>query len=56
MSGLTGEASSYYMVHPLAPERVKRMNPRMKLIAILRDPVDGASSHYHREVRLGFEP
>ena len=55
-SGLTGEASPYYMVHPLAPERVKRMNPRMKLIAILRDPVDRALSHYHREVRLGFEP
>ena len=54
--GLTGEASPYYMVHPLAPERVKRMNPHMKLIAILRDPVDRALSHYHREVRLGFEP
>lgn len=56
VSGLTGEASPYYMVHPLAPERVKRMNPRMLLIAILRDPVDRALSHYHREVRLGFEP
>lgn len=56
VSGLTGEASPYYMVHPLAPERVKRMNPRMLLIAILRDPVDRALSHYHREVRLGCEP
>ena len=53
--GLTGEASPYYMVHPLAPGRVSEMNPRMKLIAILRDPVDRALSHYHLEVRHGVE-
>ena len=32
------------------------MNPRMKLIAILRDPVDRALSHYQHEVRHGVEP
>lgn len=52
---ITFEASPYYMVHPLAPERVRAFNPKMKLIAILRDPVDRAWSHYHHEVRLGVE-
>lgn len=52
---ITGEASPYYMVHPLAPERVRAFDAGMKLIAILRDPVDRAWSHYHREVRAGAE-
>ena len=29
--------------------------PDAKLIALLRDPVDRALSHYHHAVRLGFE-
>ena len=52
---ITGEASPYYMVHPLAPERVKAFNPDIKLIALLRDPVDRALSHYRHEVRNGVE-
>ena len=52
---ITFEASPYYMVHPLAPERIKAFNPNMKLIAILRDPVDRALSHYHHESRWGVE-
>ena len=52
---ITFEASPYYMVHPMAPQRIKAFNPDMKLIAILRDPVDRALSHYHHECRLGVE-
>ena len=52
---VTFEASPYYMVHPLAPERIRTFNPDMKLIAILRDPVDRALSHYHHEARRGVE-
>lgn len=52
---VTFEASPYYMVHPLAPARVKAYDPRMKLVAILRDPVDRALSHYHHESRRGVE-
>ena len=52
---LTGEGSPYYLVHPLAPERVWKFNPAMKLIAILRDPVERAWSHYRHEVRRGIE-
>ena len=51
----TGEASPYYMVHPLAPARAQAHNPRLKIIAILRDPVERAYSHYHKNRAQGRE-
>jgi hypothetical protein len=51
-----GEASPSYLFHPLAPERVRATIPAARLIAILRDPVDRAFSHYQHEVALGREP
>src|SRR5437773_1869883 len=53
---LVGEASPGYLFHPLAPERVRATVSDAKLIALLRDPVDRALSHYHHEVALGREP
>ena len=53
---LVGEASPGYLFHPLSPERVRATVPDAKLIALLRDPVDRALSHYHHEVALGREP
>ena len=53
---LVGEASPGYLFHPLGPERVRATVPDAKLIALLRDPVDRALSHYHHEVALGREP
>jgi hypothetical protein len=53
---LTLDASPYYLVHPLAPSRAAALLPQVKLIAILRNPVDRALSHYHHEVRKGREP
>lgn len=52
---MTGEATPYYLFHPLVPERVARTLPDVKLIAILRNPVERAYSQYHSEVRKGFE-
>ena len=52
---LVGEASPSYLFHPLAPERVARMLPEARLIALLRNPVDRAFSHYQHEVALGRE-
>jgi len=52
---LTGEASPYYIFHPLVPQRLHQLYPQVKPIALLRDPVDRAISHYYHEVRLGFE-
>ena len=51
-----GEASPSYLFHPLAPERVRSLLPEARLIAILRDPVDRAFSHYQHEAALGREP
>jgi hypothetical protein len=51
----TGEASPYYLFHPLVPGRVAEHLPRVKLIALLRDPVQRAYSHYQHEVARGFE-
>jgi hypothetical protein len=53
---LVGEASPSYLFHPLAPERVARLLPDARLIALLRNPVDRAFSHYQHEVALGREP
>lgn len=52
---LVGEASPSYIFHPLAPQRVAELMPDAKLIAVLRNPVDRAFSHYQHEVALGRE-
>jgi len=49
------EATPDYLFHPLAPERAARLVPDARLIALLRDPVERAYSHYRHMVRLGFE-
>jgi Sulfotransferase domain len=51
-----GEASPSYLFHPLAPKRVRGLIPAARLIAVLRNPVDRALSHYQHEVALGREP
>jgi hypothetical protein len=50
------EASPLYMFHPLVPARIHRLLPRVKLIALLRDPTERAISHYFHERRKGREP
>ena len=57
---LTGESSPYYMFHPLAAKRLAASVPRVKLIFLLRNPVDRAFSHYQFKLRrrqevLSFE-
>jgi hypothetical protein len=53
---LSLDASPYYLAHPLVPQRVAELLPDIKLIALLRNPVDRALSHYQHEVRQGREP
>jgi hypothetical protein len=53
---LVGEASPSYVFHPLGPERVRALVPEARLVALVRNPVDRALSHYHHEVALGREP
>ncbi|MEW6729732.1 MAG: sulfotransferase [Acidobacteriota bacterium] len=52
---ITGEATPYYIFHPLAPQRIQKHLPNAKLILLLRNPVDRAYSHYNHEVRKGTE-
>jgi hypothetical protein len=53
---VTGEASPYYLYHPHAAARIARTLPEIRLIALVRDPVERAHSHYHLNVRQGVEP
>ncbi|MEJ7706836.1 MAG: sulfotransferase domain-containing protein [Nocardioidaceae bacterium] len=52
---ITGEASPYYMYHPAGAERIAATLPEVKLIAVLRDPVERAWSQYRYEVARGHE-
>lgn len=52
---LTGESSPYYLFHPLAPERIARDLPEVKIIVVLRDPVERAYSGHSHELARGFE-
>jgi len=52
---ITGEASPYYMFHPLAAERFAAALPEVRLIASLRDPVTRAWSQHQYETRRGYE-
>ena len=52
---ITGEATPYYMFHPRCPKRIKEAFPDVKLIALLRNPVERAYSHYQHSVREGYE-
>ncbi|MGI8888822.1 MAG: sulfotransferase [Nocardioidaceae bacterium] len=52
---VTGEASPFYMFHPLAPTRIAEDLPGVRLIALIRDPVERAFSAYKQERWRGFE-
>jgi hypothetical protein len=44
-----GEATPAYLFDPRSPGRVQAFDPRMKLVVVLRDPVERAYSHYWME-------
>jgi len=52
---ITGEASPNYLYHPAAPKRIFQTLPEVKAIAVLRNPVDRAVSHYHMIRQQGHE-
>ncbi|MFC7547012.1 sulfotransferase domain-containing protein [Plantactinospora sp. GCM10030261] len=51
-----GEAAPLYMFHPLAPRRVHDLMPDVRLIVLLRDPVERAYSHWKERRTEGTEP
>jgi Sulfotransferase domain len=52
---VAGEASPYYLFHPEVPARVAEVLPDVRLIALLRDPIERAYSHYQLSRRQGIE-
>ena len=50
-----GEATPFYMFHPLGPARMAAILPNARCIVLLRDPVARAYSHYQHERRNGVE-
>jgi len=49
------EGTTHYLYNPLVPKRVKQMLPNVKVIALLRNPIDRAYSSYKHQVRAGRE-
>lgn len=52
---LSGEASTCYIGMPSVKQRLFKHYPNVKLIALVRDPVDKAISHAHHDRKLGVE-
>jgi hypothetical protein len=52
---ITGEATPAYIFHPNVPERMAKVIPQARLIALLRNPVDRSYSAYHHRVSTGRE-
>ncbi len=50
-----GEATPIYLYWPNSLERIAAYNPAMRLIVMLRDPVDRAWSHWKMEYARGVE-
>jgi len=55
LNTLWGKATPHYLNDPRAPERIARLQPDIKVIAILRDPAERALSQFRMSVRRGFE-
>jgi hypothetical protein len=54
--GARGEVSPVYLASEHAPERIHRRFPSMKFIAVVRQPVERAYSHFMFARQKGFEP
>jgi hypothetical protein len=51
-----GEITPYYLFHPETPRRIARLLPAVKLVVLLRDPVERTLSQVFHSRRLGLEP
>jgi hypothetical protein len=54
-AAMTFESSPYYMFHPLAAGRIARDLPGVKLLVLVRDPVERAYSAHAHELARGYE-
>jgi hypothetical protein len=54
-TGLWGETTPVYLYWRASAERIWRYNPEMRLIAVLRNPITRAYSHWNMEIQRGRE-
>lgn len=54
-NAVAGEISTSYIYQPYVAERIKKYLPRVKLIAILRNPIERAFSNYWVTYKNGIE-
>lgn len=54
--GIAIEATPRYMLHPAAAERIAETVPQVRLIVLLRNPVERAISHYFHQKKRRREP
>ncbi|HJU24793.1 MAG TPA: sulfotransferase [Casimicrobiaceae bacterium] len=52
---LRGEVTPSYLFWPPAAERLARYNPAIKIIVVLRNPIERAHSHWNKEWQRGRE-
>ena len=52
---VVGEGAPYYMFHPECASRINETLPAVRIIAILRDPIERAHSQWVHETARGFE-
>lgn len=52
---LYGEVTTTYLSDPNVPKRIYKYNPNIKLIVILRNPIDRSFSHYKHLIKTKFE-
>ena len=50
-----GEITPFYLFDKKTPVRIKALVPNIKLIILLRDPVDRTISHFYHAQKRGFE-
>ena len=53
---LCGEITPFYLFHPDVPARIQALLPNVKLLVLLRDPVERALSQVFHARKRGFEP
>jgi Sulfotransferase domain len=52
---IAGDYSTSSIIHPMVPRRVRASLPKVKLIVMLRNPIDRAYSHFIMSQRSGLE-
>ena len=55
-STMAGDCTPSYIYHEPAAERIWRYNPKIKLLILLRNPIDRAFAHWNMQRFRGREP